>query len=43
MMWASHRGHRLLGGGDPEKGRPLATGTSTTGGTNGERVAQATV
>ncbi|KAK4135151.1 hypothetical protein BT67DRAFT_420845 [Trichocladium antarcticum] len=46
MMWASHRGHRMLGGGDPEKDRPLATGTTTATtavGTDGERVAPVAV
>lgn len=42
-MWASHRGHRLLGGGEGEKDRPLTTTTGATGGTDGERAAQAAV
>lgn len=42
-MWASHRGNRKLGSGDPEKDRPLTTGTGTTAGADGERAAQATV
>ncbi|KAJ4288796.1 hypothetical protein N0V88_007332 [Collariella sp. IMI 366227] len=47
LMWASsRRTTRTVASGDPEKDRPLTTTTgATTGatGTNGERVAQATV
>ncbi|KAL2264349.1 hypothetical protein VTK26DRAFT_6592 [Humicola hyalothermophila] len=44
MMWTRSRGHHLLGsGGDREKGQPLAATGGTTGATNGERTAQATV
>ncbi|KAL2133211.1 hypothetical protein VTI74DRAFT_2720 [Chaetomium olivicolor] len=44
LMWASHWRNRTTGAGDTEKDRPLTTTTgTTTGATNGERAAQATV
>jgi hypothetical protein len=45
LMWASHRRSQRAGVADPEKDRPLTTttGNTTTGPTNGDRVAQAPV
>jgi hypothetical protein len=45
LMWASHWRSRQASVADPEKDRPLTTttGNTTTGATNGDRVAQAPV
>ncbi|KAK4038559.1 hypothetical protein C8A01DRAFT_17353 [Parachaetomium inaequale] len=44
LMWATHRRDRQAGTGDPEKDRPLTTTTgTTTGGADGERVAEVPV
>ncbi|KAH6843492.1 hypothetical protein B0I37DRAFT_408316 [Chaetomium sp. MPI-CAGE-AT-0009] len=45
LMWASHWRNRQAGVADAEKDRPLTTttGNTTTGATNGDRIAQAPV